>query len=361
MSKIIFCSDLHLGLETNGYILENGWNNRALESFACFEEVCTYIKNCNFSQDNKIDYLIICGDIFDVKMPSLKYQNKFKELIFDLSKHCKIVILLGNHDIISTKNNISVLDDIEIFNLKNIYLFKNNTIKELELSNGEKIKAASLTWDLKLDELDSFLNSAKEQNVNIVFGHLTVIGAKNSNFIFKEGVPLELLKKYNFRCMALGDIHKTQILSENPFIFYTGSLIPTDFGEENDIKGFYVYDTLVNEYSFHETNYTKLKTIRGDIEYILENINNNDYTNHYLKLVLNIYNKNAKTPNFHEILNGKCKQFIVEYNNIEEKVKKFNISSSFTFEEVADLCLKDNKEVLDLCKKIKNEYLETRA
>jgi exonuclease SbcD len=38
--------------------------------------------------------------------------------------------------------------------------------------------------------------------------------------------------------IALGHIHKHQILSQNPYIAYSGSLERIDFGEENDDKGF---------------------------------------------------------------------------------------------------------------------------
>jgi len=72
-----------------------------------------------------------------------------------------------------------------------------------------------------------------------------------------------------FDYVALGHIHKRQVLSENPPVVYAGSLERVDFGEENDEKGFYVVDILPAadrgkrqvSFEFHPVNARRFLTV----------------------------------------------------------------------------------------------------
>jgi exonuclease SbcD len=77
-----------------------------------------------------------------------------------------------------------------------------------------------------------------------------------------------------FDYIALGHIHKHQVLTVNPPAVYAGSLERVDFGEEDDEKGFYIVDIEQDKqtgnrqvlFSFHEVTGRPFHTIGVDID-----------------------------------------------------------------------------------------------
>ena len=78
----------------------------------------------------------------------------------------------------------------------------------------------------------------------------------------------------SFDYVALGHIHKRQVLSESPPVVYAGSLERIDFGEENDEKGFYIVeietDTISGKrevsFEFHPVNIRRFLTVNVTLE-----------------------------------------------------------------------------------------------
>jgi exonuclease SbcD len=75
-----------------------------------------------------------------------------------------------------------------------------------------------------------------------------------------------------FDYVALGHIHKRQVLNEHPPVVYSGSLERVDFGEENDEKGFYLVEIEQDggerkvTYDFHPVEGRVFRTIEVNIE-----------------------------------------------------------------------------------------------
>lgn len=88
------------------------------------------------------------------------------------------------------------------------------------------------------------------------------IGQEHSMLLSNIALPV-------FDYVALGHIHKNQVLYENPPVVYAGSLERVDFGEENDEKGFYVVDIESDaadskrrvSFKFHPVNTRRFLTI----------------------------------------------------------------------------------------------------
>ena len=77
-----------------------------------------------------------------------------------------------------------------------------------------------------------------------------------------------------FDYIALGHIHKHQVLSDNPPVVYAGSMERLDFSEEEDTKGFYLIEIEQDKQSgnrpvsfgFHPVTGRTFRTINVDIE-----------------------------------------------------------------------------------------------
>ena len=77
-----------------------------------------------------------------------------------------------------------------------------------------------------------------------------------------------------FDYIALGHIHKHQVLSDNPPVVYAGSLERLDFGEEEDEKGFYLVEIETEQptgrrgvsFAFHRITGRRFLTINVAVE-----------------------------------------------------------------------------------------------
>ena len=82
---------------------------------------------------------------------------------------------------------------------------------------------------------------------SILAGHVSVTSAitssEKSMMLGKDYIlDIKSLARKELDYIALGHIHRHQVLNENPKVVYPGSLERIDFGEEKDIKGFCVIE-----------------------------------------------------------------------------------------------------------------------
>ena len=98
-------------------------------------------------------------------------------------------------------------------------------------------------------------------------------GSERSMVVGRD--PLLLLSNIAqpvFDYVALGHIHRKQVLFQNPPVIYAGSLERLDFGDEDEDKGFYVVDIEPGggkrrvTYEFHKVNARRFVTIKVDID-----------------------------------------------------------------------------------------------
>ena len=202
----------------------------------------------------------MAGDIFDVPTPPTNALKLLYDFIFNLglNTQCTTYIITGNHDSSTLldvpkdffKNHkchiVSNLD--EDFEAMNLYYKKGDIkigIKMLPyFRNYELVNNISDTESEDAVEnyfKDYFSSWNEEVQFKILmahhgFGKYSAAGSEHA--IFLSGLdyfPLEWLKN-NFDYVALGHIHKKQLLQSDPPTLYPGSPIPMRFSEKDEKK-----------------------------------------------------------------------------------------------------------------------------
>ncbi len=121
-----------------------------------------------------------------------------------------------------------------------------------------------------ISQLDS---DVSEATPTILAAHATVQGAvygsERSVMLGQEVIlPPSLVKNPIFDYVALGHIHKHQVLNEQPPVIYAGSIERVDFGEEREDKGFVVAEVERGQadWQFVKTDARPFVTVEVDVQ-----------------------------------------------------------------------------------------------
>ena len=265
--RILHFADLHIGVENYGRIdPETGLSTRLLDFLQALDEVVEYALSQN------IDLVLLAGDAYKSRDPNQTHQRELAKRLATLSSAgIPVFLLLGNHD---RPNAIGRATAIEIFNtlrVPNLYVGDEIKTYMVETPNGA-LQITALPWprrsilfsredtrSLSIQEVNEKIQDLFTQGIRqaakrldpdipaILTAHITVSGATlgsersmmlgQDHFLLPSNIHLPA-----FDYIALGHIHKHQVLRENPMMVYAGSLQRVDFGEEKDPKGFCVID-----------------------------------------------------------------------------------------------------------------------
>jgi exonuclease SbcD len=260
-------------------------------------------------EQNNIDILLVCGDIFDTGTPSNRSLQMYYRFLCDVSSTCcsHVVITAGNHDSPSLLNAPKeVLKHLNVHVIPKRMENPQDEVLELENPSGEKVIVAAIPYlgdkdirkadagesiqdkEQKLTEgikshYKEILKLAMDINSNkdplIVTGHLLTSGAKT---IEGDGVrDLYIGNLGNLQAddlfpdtidyAALGHIHKAQKIQSKDYIRYCGAPLPMNFGEaENKIVIEIEFDNESNRLikEIPVPVFQNLITIRGDLNTI---------------------------------------------------------------------------------------------
>jgi exonuclease SbcD len=265
--KIIHFADFHLGVETYGHPdPATGLSSRLNDFLSSFDRLVDY------ALDNRVDLVLFCGDAYKSREPSQTQQREFARRINRLAAGgIPVFLLIGNHDLPNAAGRATSTEIFDTLDVHNVYVASRPDIYRIPTASGE-IQIAALPWlrrssllsredtrELNFEGINEKLQQILTGIITdfttqldpalpaILAAHVWVAGAtagseKSMTLGQEHALLLSNVANPAFDYVALGHIHKHQVLSESPPTVYAGSLERLDFGEEADDKGFYVVD-----------------------------------------------------------------------------------------------------------------------
>jgi len=218
-------------------------------------------------EQQSIDAVIVAGDVFDTGAPPSYAREMYNQFVVDLNRQgCQLVVLGGNHDSVSTLNeskqllaclnthviaNTSEALDEQIIELKSgaevgAYLCAVPFVRARDVvssqageSGVQKQQALGKAIEQHYHALYQRACELREQhkhNVPIIAtGHLTALGVTATESV--RDIYIGTLDGFDAKgfpaadYIALGHIHRPQIVAKKQHIRYSGSPIPLSFDE----------------------------------------------------------------------------------------------------------------------------------
>ena len=299
--RILHTSDWHLGQH---FITKS----RAAEHLAFINWLLNRI--C----EQQIDAVIVAGDIFDTGAPPSYAREIYNRFVVEMNKlGCQLVILGGNHDSVSTLNESREL--LAYLNTRVVARVENNADDQIIVLNDQKGNPGAILCAIPyIRPRDVVTSQADESGVEkqqalgeaiknhyaslyalaekkrtelsaglpiIATGHLTAMGVKSSESVRDiyigslEAVPSSAFPPADY--IALGHIHRPQIVAQSEHIRYCGSPIPLSFDELGTQK-----EVLMVEFSDGALSqitpisvplFQPMQVIKGDLETIERELN----------------------------------------------------------------------------------------
>jgi exonuclease SbcD len=265
--RILHFADVHIGVENYSKLdPETGLSTRLGDFLETFDQLV------DFAIETKIDLALFCGDAYKSRDPSQTHQRAFAKRIVRLSNAgIPTFLLVGNHDSPSTSVRATSLDIYQTLDVANVTIGDIPKTYTVDTPSGP-IQIVAVPWVrrsqlLARDEsrrltpeqintdIEDRLTRIIQTNVQaldpslpaVLAGHVTVsqatVASEQSMMLGRDHVLLKsavTLPQLDY--VALGHIHKHQILGTLPHVVYAGSIQKIDFGEENDDKGFCVVE-----------------------------------------------------------------------------------------------------------------------
>jgi exonuclease SbcC len=188
-------------------------------------------------REQKVDYIIHCGDIAHTKTQlSPEYFELASDFLSNLANIAPTYVILGNHDgnLKNSNRQDAITPIVQALMHSNLHLLKNS---------GEVMVNELLTLNvLSVFDEDKWVKPSDPSKINVALYHGAISGVQTDIGWTMQGGDHDLSIFSDHDYALLGDIHKTnQVLDTEGRVRYPGSTIQQNFGETND-KGYLLWD-----------------------------------------------------------------------------------------------------------------------
>lgn len=183
--------------------------------------------------EEKVDFVIIAGDVFDKENRTLKSETFLKRQFERLKNNGIFVYMLhGNHDPLTENAKTKWPDNVSVFK-EHVETFESVS------SKGERIFLHGFSYfldDSYENKLDDYPVNSLNEGIHIGILHGTYSKSEYKQARYTE-FNLENLNSKLYHYWALGHIHVREQLSDLPPIHYPGNIQGRNKNEYGD-KGF---------------------------------------------------------------------------------------------------------------------------
>lgn len=301
--KLLHFADIHIGMENYSKLdPETGLSTRFLDFMKTFDFIVDTAIN------EKVDAVIFAGDAYKTRDPNPTQQRGFGSHIKKIAKAgIPVILVIGNHDTPNATGKANTLDIYSALEIDNVFVSRHPELLNIQTKSGN-LQIITLPWLHKDeykkvgDRLKNLYDKIKSDSPAIFLSHVEVEGAsygseKGMAIANDVTVPLPLLQDKRLSYVALGHIHKHQVLGKNPLIVYAGSPHRIDFGEEKEDKGIILVDIeKTTTFQFISTNARQFLSINVNLKAtdtdptktILDEIGKHEVTEKIVRVTINI-------------------------------------------------------------------------
>lgn len=262
MMKLLHLADLHIGVENYGRLdAATGLHSRLQDYLDRFDEAI------DLALAEQVDLVLIAGDIYKSRTPNPTHQREFARRVRRmLSAGLPVFILTGNHDVSPAAGRAHAIEIFDTLAVEGVTIADRPRLHRIDTRSGP-VQIIALPWvtrhhlltkeelrlasfleieTMLLERVDRFLTATAEDLDPAVPAVLTIhgtidgatVGIERQIMLGRELLlPRSVVSLPGVDYVAMGHVHKHQVLGNHPPVVYAGSIERIDFGEEHEDKG----------------------------------------------------------------------------------------------------------------------------